>query len=148
MIQDECTRLIHSPPPMGEGTVMDSPPISTPDLSPFLRGVKALWRLQSFGTRPGHARLISIRYSHYNERARWALDLSPLRYTEDAHPPVPEDALTLVTVYLRVAMMIRRAGAVALLSPTASTAARASRTLLLMYAAMLPAKSRLLAEAV
>ena len=87
MIQDKCTRMIHSPPPLGEGTVMDSPPISTLHLSPFLRGIKALWRLQSFGTRPGHARLISIRYSHYNERARWALDLSPLRYTEDAHPP-------------------------------------------------------------
>ena len=66
---------------------MDSPPISVADLSPLVRGIKPLWRLQSFGLRPGSARLITIRYSHYNERARWALDLSPMPYTEDAHPP-------------------------------------------------------------
>lgn len=29
----------------------------------------------------------TIHYSHYNERARWTLDLAPLSYTEDAHPP-------------------------------------------------------------
>jgi glutathione S-transferase len=44
---------------------------------------------QQPGTRPGQARLITIAYSHYVERARWVLDLSPLRdmYDEDAHPP-------------------------------------------------------------
>lgn len=87
MFQDRCTRAIHSPPPAEEGTVMDSLPISAGALSPFLKGVKALCRIQSFGSRPDQARLISIRYSHYNERARWALDLSPMLYTEDAHPP-------------------------------------------------------------
>jgi len=66
---------------------MDSAPIAAPDLSPFLRIVKSICGLQSYGRRAGDARLISIRYSHYNERARWALDLSPLPYTEDAHPP-------------------------------------------------------------
>lgn len=40
-----------------------------------------------------HLRLITIRVSHYNEKARWALDFvdedesSPYYYTEDAHPP-------------------------------------------------------------
>lgn len=39
-----------------------------------------------------HLRLITIRVSHYNEKARWALDLmeedqdSPYYYTEDTHP--------------------------------------------------------------
>lgn len=44
---------------------------------------------QKPGTLPGQARLITIAYSHYVERVRWVLDLSPLReaYTEDAHPP-------------------------------------------------------------
>jgi hypothetical protein len=44
---------------------------------------------QQPGTIDGHARLITIAYSHYVERARWVLDLSPLaeQYTEDAHPP-------------------------------------------------------------
>ena len=44
---------------------------------------------QQPGTLPGQARLITIAYSHYVERVRWVLDLSPLRerYTEDAHPP-------------------------------------------------------------
>ena len=44
---------------------------------------------QQPGTRPGYARLITIAYSHYVERARWVLDRSPLadKYTEDAHPP-------------------------------------------------------------
>lgn len=44
---------------------------------------------QQPGTVPGQARLITIAYSHYVERVRWVLDLSPLRdsYTEDAHPP-------------------------------------------------------------
>jgi len=37
----------------------------------------------------GHPRLITIPYSHYVDRARWALDLSPwaATYTEDGHPP-------------------------------------------------------------
>ena len=44
---------------------------------------------QQPGTLPGHARLVTIAYSHYVERTRWVLDLSPLRnkYTEDCHPP-------------------------------------------------------------
>jgi glutathione S-transferase len=87
MLPDKCTKTIHSPPPAGNGTLMDSAPIAAPDLSPFLRIVKSICGLQSYGRRAGDARLISIRYSHYNERARWALDLSPLPYTEDAHPP-------------------------------------------------------------
>ena len=35
--------------------------------------------------------MVTIAYSHYVDRVRWILDLSPLRdmYTEDAHPPVP-----------------------------------------------------------
>ena len=42
------------------------------------------------GSQSGHARLVTIAYSHYVDRVRWILDLSPLRdmYTEDAHPPV------------------------------------------------------------
>eukprot|EP00040_Diaphanoeca_grandis_P005081 m.31299 g.31299 ORF g.31299 m.31299 type:complete len:394 (-) comp16434_c0_seq1:105-1286(-) len=43
--------------------------------------------LSSPGTQSGKARLVTIRYSHYCDRARWALDLSPMEYTEDAHPP-------------------------------------------------------------
>lgn len=42
---------------------------------------------QSYGTKPGWARLVTIRYSHYCERARWVLDRTPLEYTEDSHPP-------------------------------------------------------------
>lgn len=44
---------------------------------------------QQPGVLPGQARLITIAYSHYVERVRWVIDLSPLRdaYTEDAHPP-------------------------------------------------------------
>ena len=87
MVRDKCTEMIHSPPSAGVGTLMDSTPITAKDLSPFLQLVKSICGLQSYGTRTGEARLISIRYSHYNERARWALDLSPLAYTEDAHPP-------------------------------------------------------------
>lgn len=36
------------------------------------------------------AKLVTIGFSHYCEKARWALDLSPLRdrYVEDAHMPV------------------------------------------------------------
>jgi glutathione S-transferase len=40
-----------------------------------------------------HLRFITIRVSHYNEKARWALDFvdedpsSPYYYTEDVHPP-------------------------------------------------------------
>ncbi|KAG7373586.1 glutathione S-transferase [Nitzschia inconspicua] len=45
-------------------------------------------------TKTIHLRLITIRVSHYNEKARWALDLledddstdSPYYYTEDCHP--------------------------------------------------------------
>ena len=33
-------------------------------------------------------RLISVRFSHYCEKARWALDRAGLAYTEDAHVPV------------------------------------------------------------
>lgn len=84
---DKCTEMIHSSPPAGEDTLMDSVPIAVLDLSPFLKVVKTICGLQSYGIQSGAARLISIRYSHYNERARWALDLSPLPYTEDAHPP-------------------------------------------------------------
>ncbi len=87
MIPDKCTEVIHSSPPAGADTLMDSVPIAVSDLSPFLKLIKCICKLQSYGTRSGVARLISIRYSHYNERARWALDLSPLSYTEDAHPP-------------------------------------------------------------
>jgi len=43
--------------------------------------------LQSPGTEAGKARLVTIRYSHYCDRARWALDFTPLQYTEDSHPP-------------------------------------------------------------
>lgn len=43
--------------------------------------------LQSPGTENGKARLVTIRYSHYCDRARWALDFTPLEYTEDGHPP-------------------------------------------------------------
>ena len=52
--------------------------------------LRAVWRtFQQPADRPGCARLISISYSHYVERVRWVLDLSPLRlmYSEDAHPP-------------------------------------------------------------
>lgn len=44
-------------------------------------------------TKTQHARLITIRGSHYCEKGRWALDLleaqddSPIYYTEDPHPP-------------------------------------------------------------
>jgi len=43
--------------------------------------------LSSPGTQRGKARLVTIRYSHYCDRARWALNYSPLEFTEDAHPP-------------------------------------------------------------
>ena len=33
-------------------------------------------------------RLISVRYSHFCEKARWALDRAKVPYTEDAHVPV------------------------------------------------------------
>lgn len=37
----------------------------------------------------GGAKLVTIAFSHYCEKARWALDLSPWRdvYVEDAHMP-------------------------------------------------------------
>ncbi|MFO0666499.1 MAG: glutathione S-transferase N-terminal domain-containing protein [Polyangiaceae bacterium] len=36
----------------------------------------------------GPARLITIRFSHYCEKARWALDRAHIPYIEDAHPPI------------------------------------------------------------
>ena len=41
-------------------------------------------------TPPDGAKLVTIAFSHYVEKARWGLDLSPLRdrYVEDAHMPV------------------------------------------------------------
>ena len=84
---DACTRLIHSRPPEDESTVMDSAPISVDHLHLSERLARTLCRVQSYGTKPGYARLITIRYSHYNERARWALDLAQVSYTEDHHPP-------------------------------------------------------------
>jgi len=35
-----------------------------------------------------HAKLITIGVSHYCEKARWALELANIPYTEDAHAPV------------------------------------------------------------
>ncbi len=41
-------------------------------------------------TPPDGAKLVTIGFSHYVDKARWGLDLSPLRerYVEDAHMPV------------------------------------------------------------
>ena len=50
---------------------------------------------QSDGSEPGKARLVTIRYSHYCDRARWALDFTPLQYTEDSHPPGFQQFATL-----------------------------------------------------
>jgi hypothetical protein len=55
----------------------------------------AFHTFQQPATQPGRARLITIGYSHYVDRVRWVLDLSPLgarpggsaQYTEDVHPP-------------------------------------------------------------
>lgn len=41
-------------------------------------------------TPPDGAKLVTIAFSHYVEKARWGMDISPLRdrYVEDAHMPV------------------------------------------------------------
>ena len=63
-----------------------------------LRGVGSFVRTPE--TPKESAKLLTIPFSHYCEKARWALDLSPLRdsYMEDAHAPVfhilPAMALT------------------------------------------------------
>lgn len=42
------------------------------------------------GVRPGDSprRLLTIRFSHYCEKARWALDRAGVSYEEEAHPPI------------------------------------------------------------
>jgi glutathione S-transferase len=59
-------------------------------MPPLFKALSAIINSMSQpGTKEGFARLITIPYSHYNERVRWVLDHSPLRdrYTEDGHPP-------------------------------------------------------------
>lgn len=48
------------------------------------------WFIRPPETPQGSAKLVSIPLSHYVEKVRWALDLSPLRdtYVEEAHAPV------------------------------------------------------------
>lgn len=55
----------------------------------MLRGLVRLFSQPGDELDRGHPRLITIPYSHYVDRARWALDLSPwaATYTEDGHPP-------------------------------------------------------------
>ncbi len=48
------------------------------------------WFVRTPETPMGSAKLVSIPLSHYSEKVRWCLDLSPLRdtYIEEAHAPV------------------------------------------------------------
>jgi glutathione S-transferase len=77
---------------------------------PFKIGKKLVKTFSSSGVHrcdpPGpnktqHVRLITIGGSHYSEKARWALDilnddpLSPVYFTEDAHPPLFQSISTL-----------------------------------------------------
>ena len=50
-------------------------------------------------------RLITIRFSHYCEKARWALDRAGVGYEEDAHPPIVS---WLFTKRIKVAGMSTR----------------------------------------
>ena len=74
----------------GRPAIQNTRKITAAGLPLHFKAMGAIFHsFQQPGTLPGQARLITIAYSHYVERVRWVLDLSPLRerYTEDAHPP-------------------------------------------------------------
>lgn len=44
--------------------------------------------MSASGKTPAALRLITVRFSHFCEKARWALDYAGLEYTEDSHIPI------------------------------------------------------------
>jgi len=74
------------------------PKYNTKKAAPFLPHQQTMdhilravgWFVRTPETPQGSAKLLSIPLSHYCEKARWALDLSPFRntYVEEAHAPV------------------------------------------------------------
>lgn len=103
--QDPAPPLVDAAPPLVDATKFmgpDGKPEKRDGRPPVMDMPKSLMKgmpapfhimkwicglMSSAGAEEGKARLITIPYSHYCERARWVLSMTPLAFTEDGHPP-------------------------------------------------------------